>query len=130
MSSRSKAAAPRSIAPAPISRLKRIYRYHFLLKAERRDRLGVVLRGLLAFADREEISRRSVVVDVDWFKQYNDTYGHQAGDHCLRQVASVMQAAADSERITVGRMGGEAFGLLYIHKRYRKKSNPHAAARL
>ena len=52
-------------APAPISRLKRIYRYHFLLKAERRDRLGVVLRGLLAFADREEISRRSVLVDVD-----------------------------------------------------------------
>ncbi|NML31186.1 sensor domain-containing diguanylate cyclase [Paraburkholderia sp. G-4-1-8] len=56
----------------------------------------------------------SVVVDVDWFKQYNDTYGHQAGDHCLRQVASVMQAAADNERIVVGRMGGEEFGLLVL----------------
>ncbi|KXU87442.1 diguanylate cyclase [Paraburkholderia monticola] len=57
----------------------------------------------------------SVVVDVDWFKQYNDTYGHQAGDHCLRLVASVMQtAAADSERIVVGRMGGEEFGLLVL----------------
>ncbi|MFM0740958.1 sensor domain-containing diguanylate cyclase [Paraburkholderia xenovorans] len=57
----------------------------------------------------------SVVVDVDWFKQYNDTYGHQAGDHCLRKVASVMQAAADGERIIVGRMGGEEFGLLVLH---------------
>ena len=52
-------------APAPISRLKRIYRYHFLLKAERRDVLGGVLRELLAFVEREEISRRAVVVDVD-----------------------------------------------------------------
>ncbi|MFB9125590.1 GGDEF domain-containing protein [Paraburkholderia dipogonis] len=57
----------------------------------------------------------SVVVDVDWFKQYNDTYGHQAGDQCLRKVASVMQAAADGERIIVGRMGGEEFGLLVLH---------------
>ncbi|MFM0001152.1 sensor domain-containing diguanylate cyclase [Paraburkholderia dipogonis] len=56
----------------------------------------------------------SVVVDVDWFKQYNDTYGHQAGDQCLRKVASVMQAAADGERIIVGRMGGEEFGLLVL----------------
>ncbi|HZZ13587.1 MAG TPA: sensor domain-containing diguanylate cyclase [Paraburkholderia sp.] len=54
----------------------------------------------------------SVVVDVDWFKQYNDTYGHQAGDLCLRQVASVMQSAADGERVIAGRMGGEEFGLL------------------
>ncbi|WGS51581.1 sensor domain-containing diguanylate cyclase [Paraburkholderia sp. D15] len=57
----------------------------------------------------------SVVVDVDWFKQYNDTYGHQAGDHCLRKVASVMQAAADGEGIIAGRMGGEEFGLLVLH---------------
>ncbi|WP_345810655.1 diguanylate cyclase [Paraburkholderia sp. PREW-6R] len=56
----------------------------------------------------------SVVVDVDWFKQYNDTYGHQAGDHCLRRVASVMQTVADGERIVVGRMGGEEFGLLVL----------------
>jgi primosomal protein N' (replication factor Y) len=52
-------------APAPVSRLKRIYRYHFLLKAERRDVLGGVLRELLAFVESEEIARRSVVVDVD-----------------------------------------------------------------
>ncbi|MEX3639133.1 diguanylate cyclase [Paraburkholderia sp. BR14320] len=62
----------------------------------------------------------SVVVDVDWFKQYNDTYGHQAGDHCLRLVASVMQAAADSEQFVVGRMGGEEFGLLVLEAQSSK----------
>jgi primosomal protein N' (replication factor Y) len=52
-------------AAAPNSRLKRIYRYHLVLKADRRDVLGAALRELLAVVDREEIPRRSVVVDVD-----------------------------------------------------------------
>ncbi len=52
-------------AAAPISRLKRIYRYHFILKAERRSELGEVLRALLRFAEDAGIPRRSVVVDVD-----------------------------------------------------------------
>jgi primosomal protein N' (replication factor Y) len=52
-------------AAAPNSRLKRIYRYHLVLKAERRDVLGAALREMLAVVDREEIPRRSVVVDVD-----------------------------------------------------------------
>jgi primosomal protein N' (replication factor Y) len=52
-------------AAAPNSRLKRIYRYHLVLKSERRDVLQATLRELLAMVDREEIPRRSVVVDVD-----------------------------------------------------------------
>jgi primosomal protein N' (replication factor Y) len=52
-------------AAAPNSRLKRIYRYHLVLKAERRDVLGSALREMLAVVDREEIPRRSIVVDVD-----------------------------------------------------------------
>ena len=52
-------------AAAPNSRLKRIYRYHLVLKADRRDVLGAGLREMLAVVDREEITRRSVVVDVD-----------------------------------------------------------------
>jgi primosomal protein N' (replication factor Y) len=52
-------------AAAPNSRLKRIYRYHLVLKAERRDVLGAALREMLAVVDREEIPRRSVIVDVD-----------------------------------------------------------------
>ncbi len=52
-------------AAAPNSRLKRIYRYHLVLRAERRDLLAAALRGMLAAVDRGQIPRRSVVVDVD-----------------------------------------------------------------
>jgi primosomal protein N' (replication factor Y) len=52
-------------AAAPIVRLKRIYRFHFVLKAERRDVLGRTLRAMLAHADAQGIPRRSLIVDVD-----------------------------------------------------------------
>jgi primosomal protein N' (replication factor Y) len=52
-------------AAAPISRIKRIYRFHFILKAEQRNTLSRTLRSMLAFADDHEIPRRNLVVDVD-----------------------------------------------------------------
>ena len=52
-------------AAAPIVRLKRIYRYHFVLKAERRQSLGEALRAMLRYAETQEIPRRNLVVDVD-----------------------------------------------------------------
>jgi primosomal protein N' (replication factor Y) len=52
-------------AVAPISRLKRVYRFHFVVKAEQRSALGVVLRRMLARTVEMEIPRRSLVVDVD-----------------------------------------------------------------
>ena len=52
-------------AAAPIVRLKRIFRFHFVLKAERRPVLGEALRALLSFADAERVPRRNLTVDVD-----------------------------------------------------------------
>ncbi len=52
------------------------------------------------------------MLDVDWFKKYNDHYGHQAGDDCLRQVAEVFAAAACRAGDLVARYGGEEFVLL------------------
>lgn len=52
-------------AAAPITRLKRIYRFHFILKAERRRALGEALKGMLVFAEGAGVPRRGVVVDVD-----------------------------------------------------------------
>jgi primosomal protein N' (replication factor Y) len=52
-------------AAAPIVRLKRIYRYHFVLKAEKRQTLAAALRAMLAFAETQSIARRHLVVDVD-----------------------------------------------------------------
>ena len=52
-------------APAPIPRIKRIYRYHLLLKSDRRDALGALLRSMLAFIEEAQIPRRAVTIDVD-----------------------------------------------------------------
>jgi primosomal protein N' (replication factor Y) len=52
-------------AAAPISRIKRIYRFHFVIKGETRSALSEALRGMLRFAGTREIPRRNLVVDVD-----------------------------------------------------------------
>jgi primosomal protein N' (replication factor Y) len=52
-------------AAAPILRLKRDYRYHFILKSPSREKLNGTLRAMLGFAAQEKIPRTQVVVDVD-----------------------------------------------------------------
>jgi primosomal protein N' (replication factor Y) len=52
-------------APAPILRLKRDYRYHFILKSPSREKLNGLLRTMLAYAGAEKIPRTQVIVDVD-----------------------------------------------------------------
>jgi len=46
-------------------RLKRDFRYHFILKAASREKLNASLRRMLAFADTEKMPRTNVIVDVD-----------------------------------------------------------------
>lgn len=53
-----------------------------------------------------------VIIDVDYFKQYNDHYGHVQGDDCLRRVAQAMDAGASSPGDLCARLGGEEFVLL------------------
>jgi primosomal protein N' (replication factor Y) len=52
-------------AAAPIERLKRDYRYHFILKSPSRQKLNALLRAMLAHAEKEKIPRTNVIVDVD-----------------------------------------------------------------
>jgi diguanylate cyclase (GGDEF)-like protein len=52
------------------------------------------------------------MLDVDHFKAYNDHYGHQAGDRCLRQVADLIAARGRRTSDLVARYGGEEFALL------------------
>ncbi|OLE14403.1 MAG: primosomal protein N' [Acidobacteria bacterium 13_1_20CM_4_56_7] len=52
-------------AAAPIERLKRDYRYHFILKSPSRQKLNTVLRAMLTQAEKEKIPRTNVIVDVD-----------------------------------------------------------------
>ena len=57
---------------------------------------------------REKKHLSLILCDVDYFKIYNDTYGHQAGDNCLQQLAKAMLDAVRSADL-VARYGGEEF---------------------
>jgi len=52
-------------AAAPLTRLKRDYRYHFLLKSPSREKLNSLLRTMLAYAAEQRIPRSNLIVDVD-----------------------------------------------------------------
>jgi two-component system cell cycle response regulator len=53
-----------------------------------------------------------LLVDIDFFKAYNDTYGHPAGDRCLHQVAQILRQAVRHPQDQVFRYGGEEFALV------------------
>ena len=53
-----------------------------------------------------------LMVDVDFFKHYNDRYGHQAGDDCLRRIASVIKVCLKRPADLVARFGGKEFACL------------------
>ncbi len=53
-----------------------------------------------------------IMIDIDWFKLYNDTYGHIPGDDCLRQVAAALESAVRRPSDLVCRYGGEEFCIL------------------
>ncbi|NJL37094.1 MAG: PleD family two-component system response regulator [Leptolyngbyaceae cyanobacterium RM2_2_4] len=53
-----------------------------------------------------------ILCDIDHFKLYNDTYGHQAGDRCLQQVAQAISAVTSRPLDLVARYGGEEFVVL------------------
>jgi diguanylate cyclase (GGDEF)-like protein len=70
------------------------------------------LRIEWARALRQDLMLSVVLIDVDYFKRYNDHYGHGAGDDCLRRVAQCMQAVLKRPPDLLARYGGEEFVVL------------------
>ncbi|MCL2812147.1 MAG: GGDEF domain-containing protein, partial [Clostridia bacterium] len=50
-----------------------------------------------------------LMLDIDYFKKYNDTYGHDQGDVCLKQVAKALASSITGPNDFVARYGGEEF---------------------
>ncbi|MDV3351253.1 diguanylate cyclase [Leptothoe sp. ISB3NOV94-8A] len=61
---------------------------------------------------REQAPLGLILIDVDCFKAYNDTYGHLNGDKCLRQVANIIHTCARRPADIAARYGGEEFALI------------------
>jgi len=61
---------------------------------------------------REKSPLSLLLLDVDWFKSYNDTYGHPCGDGCLEQIAEAAQDVVFRPSDLVARIGGEEFAVI------------------
>lgn len=61
---------------------------------------------------REQSPISIIMCDINYLKQFNDTYGHQAGDRCLQEIAQAIQASLHRPTDIVARYGGEEFFIL------------------
>ncbi len=63
-------------------------------------------------AMRHSTSLSMIMIDIDFFKLYNDHFGHQGGDDCLKKVAHILQASVQRESDMLARYGGEEFAVI------------------
>lgn len=86
-----------------------------LTKLRNRRYLFNVASDSLQNAINQKISAALLLIDVDYFKRFNDTYGHPTGDRCLQAVAQALHAAPKHHSSDViARIGGEEFVVLMI----------------
>jgi diguanylate cyclase (GGDEF)-like protein/PAS domain S-box-containing protein len=92
-------------------RLSEQVRLDPLTAVSNRSHFSECLESALAAAERDGTGLALLFIDLDRFKQINDTLGHTTGDAVLQQVAGRLRTAAPS-RDCVGRMGGDEFALI------------------
>ena len=93
-------------------RLEAFSRTDGLLQIANRAYFNDRLAQVCAAAARRQEPIGLLMIDVDFFKRYNDTYGHQAGDACLQAVARAVQNATQRTTDLVARYGGEELAVI------------------
>ena len=89
---------------------------------------GIFNRAMFDIAIRSEWDRCKrhlmpmtlLMIDVDFFKGYNDHYGHRAGDECIRKVAKVIASCARRDTDIVARYGGDEFAVILPYTEQEK----------
>jgi diguanylate cyclase (GGDEF)-like protein len=74
----------------------------------------LIIEQQLKLLHRHKESFAFMLLDIDFFKQYNDTYGHQAGDEALKKVAECLERSLHRESDMAFRLGGEEFGVVAV----------------
>ncbi|MDX2254729.1 MAG: PleD family two-component system response regulator [Pseudanabaenaceae cyanobacterium bins.39] len=95
-----------------VQELRRLVSIDGLTQVSSRRSLDQYLEQEYKRSQREQQPLSLVLCDIDFFKNYNDNYGHQAGDDCLRQVAQAISSATNRPADLVARYGGEEFAIV------------------
>jgi diguanylate cyclase (GGDEF)-like protein len=90
-------------------KLERLASLDGLTKIPNRRQFDLYLQQEWKRMTREQAPLAIILCDIDYFKLYNDTYGHVAGDKCLEQVAQAIRRAVKRPADLVARYGGEEF---------------------
>jgi diguanylate cyclase (GGDEF)-like protein len=83
-----------------------------LTRITNRRRLDEALEQAFAHASRGRESLAAIMIDIDFFKAYNDRYGRRAGDECLRRIAGCMTSSLERATDIAARYGGDEFLVL------------------
>ncbi len=90
-------------------RLLKLSKYDPLSDLLNRRALREQSEKLLAFSKRHKVSMAVMMLDLDDFKKYNDSFGHQQGDEAIKVQARIMKQVFKRETDILGRYGGEEF---------------------
>ncbi|NEO87940.1 MAG: diguanylate cyclase [Spirulina sp. SIO3F2] len=92
--------------------LNRLANVDGLTQIANRRAFDIYLHQAFAQATQKQDPIALILCDVDYFKRYNDTYGHQVGDGCLQQIAQALNNVVQQPGSLVARYGGEEFAII------------------